>query len=226
MADEKRNESEYLELLYNLHHVCESLIYDGPDVAEDLLRQRIRQITAANGGNFPVLDGLIMVTSLNRCIYDFFQFYFHISFTGCCSRNRVNDCEAKTWEDVFAAGSKVLRDYHRAYTESRGLSGHMEKARCYIRSHLADELSLKSVGDAIHISGGYLSRIFSTLTGQTFCDYVRDERMAAARQLLAGTDLSIDAIAEKCGFGSSGYFATVFKGYMGKTPSEYRSRKG
>ena len=54
----------------------------------------------------------------------------------------------------------------------------MEKARSYIREHLAEKLTLTIVAKAVHISSSYLSRVFTALAGQSFCDYICDERMA------------------------------------------------
>ena len=102
----------------------------------------------------------------------------------------------------------------------------MEKARSYIREHLAEKLTLTIVAKAVHISSSYLSRVFTTLAGQSFCDYICDERMALARQLLNKTDDSIDEISNRCGFSSPNYFSMVFKKYMGQTPTAYRKNKG
>ena len=218
-------ESEYLELIYNLHSICEALIHDGFESADAMLMQRLNLIKSLNGGTISVVDGLILVTSLNRCIYDFFQFYMHISFTACCYRCRVNARQTNGDENIIRSARTVLKEYEAAYIQSRELSGYLDRARSYIRSHLSEELTLETVGKAVHVSEGYLSHIFSSLAGQTFVSYVRDERMALARQLLNGTELSIDEAAAQCGFSSPNYFATVFKKYMGTTPLRYRKNR-
>jgi len=214
--------SEYMELIYNLHSVCEALIYDSLSSATALFCERIRRVSALAGGRIPEVEGMIIITSLNRCLYDFFQFYMHVSLTECCWRNRVQAGAMGSDEDIRQTGIRVLKDYHDTFSLSREACSHMEKARVYIREHLEEPLTLHSVGKAIHISGGYLSRIFSNLAGQTFCDYVREERIAFSRKLLAGTDMTVDAIAARCGFNTPNYFATVFKQYMGQSPLAYR----
>ena len=216
------HDSDYLELIYNLHSICEALAYDGLESASSMLRERMKHIRSFHENGIPLVDGMILVTSLNRSLYDFFQFYMHISFTKCCYENRVHLDAMQTDDAILSAGIKVLADYRRAFSDSREICNHMEKARSYIREHLADKLTLESVGKAVHISGGYLSHIFSALAGQSFCDYIRDDRMAMSRRLLSTTDYSIDEIAAQCGFGSPNYFAMVFKQYMGQSPSAYR----
>lgn len=215
--------SEYMELIYNLHSVCEALIYDGLNSAIAMFGERIRRVSILSGGKIPEVEGMIIITSLNRCLYDFFQFYTHLSLTECCWRNRVQAGTIETDEDIHRTGIRVLEDYYSLFARNREWCSHMEKARVYIREHLNEPLTLQSVGKAIHISGGYLSRIFSNLAGQTFCDYVREERIAFSRKLLAGTDMTVEAIAARCGFNTSNYFATVFKQYMGQSPTAYRN---
>lgn len=53
-------------------------------------------------------------------------------------------------------------------------------------------------------------------------EFVQRERVGAASKQLRETDLPITEIAFALGFGSSQYFATVFKKYTGKRPSEVR----
>lgn len=215
--------NEHLELIYNMHSICEALIYDSLNSAAVLFCERVKKVSAISKGKIPEVEAMIMITSLNRCLYDFFQFYMHMSLTDCCYKNRVTAGFYLTDEDVKKAGIKVLSDYHKSFTLSREACGHLEKARIYIREHISEPLSLKMVGDAIHISSGYLSRIFSTLAAQTFCDYINEEKIAFGRKLLSQTCLSIDEIAERCGFNTPNYFATVFKKYMGQSPVAYRN---
>lgn len=223
---ERHEDVSYLELIYNLHSICEALAYDGLESGCAMLRERLRHVSAAHGGTIPTIDGMILITSLNRSLYDFFQFYMHISFTKCCYENRVYLEPMKSDGAIYQAGRRILSDYYRAFSQSGEICNHLEKARSYIREHLAEKLTLSVVADAIHISSSYLSHIFSQLAGQSFCDYICDERMALARRLLNRTDDTIDEIASRCGFSSPNYFSMVFRKYMGQTPSAYRKNAG
>ncbi len=216
----------YLELVYNLHSICEALSYDGLESACAMLRERIRRVAAIHGGAIPTIDGMILITSLNRSLYDFFLFYSHISFTQCCYRNRVHVEQMQSSDAIYQAGMTILSDYYHAFSDNREIYNHMEIARSYIREHLGEKLTLGIVANAVHISSSHLSHIFSTLAGQSFCDYICDERMALARHLLNTTDDSIDEISSRCGFSTPNYFSRVFKRYMGQTPSAYRKHTG
>jgi AraC-like DNA-binding protein len=44
-----------------------------------------------------------------------------------------------------------------------------------------------------------------------------------ARELLTGTDFTLQTIAERCGYRSAFYLSRVFKATTGQSPSEYRA---
>ena len=62
------------------------------------------------------------------------------------------------------------------------------------------------------------------LKGMSPLDYLKNCRINLARQLLSDTQYSVTEIGLKTGFGSSQYFATVFKQSTRQTPREYREQ--
>lgn len=216
--------NENLELIYNMHSICEALIYDSLSSASVLFNERVKKVSNIYDHQIPEVEAMIMITSLNRCLYDFFQFYMHLSLTECCYRNRVTAGLYKTESDIKEGGIKVLTDYYNAFVTRREACDHLEKARIYIREHISESLTLGNIGEAIHISSSYLSRIFSSLAGQSLSDYINEERISLSRKLLTQTNLSIDEISGQCGFNTPNYFSTVFKKYMGQSPVCYRKK--
>lgn len=216
---------ERLEQLYNLHSVCEALLYDSPEAAEALFTEHVKQAFSVSQCLINTEEAMILLNSLNRGLYDFFQFYLHASFAECCHKNRVNSYMRclKTRDDVITLGIAVLETYRKCYCAAQSECDHLERARNYIREHISDKLTLGSVSSAINISPSYLSRIFSAIAGQTFCEYIRDERIALACKLLRASNLLIDEIAERCGFSTPNYFSTVFKKCIGQAPAAYRA---
>lgn len=61
------------------------------------------------------------------------------------------------------------------------------------------------------------------LTGLNVKEYVTRIRIERACILIKESQLTITEIAEQTGFSSSRYFSTVFKQYMGMTPSQYKA---
>ncbi len=92
----------------------------------------------------------------------------------------------------------------------------------YIGLHTEEDLTLKTVADALGYSESYLSRKFRAETGRNLSETVRDAKLRRAKLLLDSTDLSIQEIAEKLHFCSAGYFSSFFRKYAGLLPQAYR----
>ncbi|WML41489.1 helix-turn-helix domain-containing protein [Neobacillus sp. OS1-2] len=110
-------------------------------------------------------------------------------------------------------------------TQSKGLSTTViHRAKLYIRDNLSQPLRLKDVAENLHISSRHLSRLFTEELGVTFTQYVRNERINRATNLLTTTKLPIKEIAIQTGFETVHYFTTVFKDIIGVTPGEFSKR--
>ena len=71
----------------------------------------------------------------------------------------------------------------------------------------------------------YLSHIFSTKTGASLSSYIMDERMAAAKRLLATTGFSPpQQICDQIGIANVSSFYRQFKKSSGVTPQQYREK--
>ncbi len=77
----------------------------------------------------------------------------------------------------------------------------------------------------VHVSSGYLGRIFKKETGLSISDYITKKRITVAKQLLCKTGLSITDISARVGIAYSSYFTKIFKEQVGMTPQEYRQQK-
>ena len=98
----------------------------------------------------------------------------------------------------------------------------VDEAMQYIREHFDKNLTLKEIAHAVYISPYYLSHIFKERLNCTVIDYLTSVRMEEAKKLLRKKGLSIVSIAERIGYGDSGYFSKVFKKSEGVTPSTFK----
>lgn len=89
----------------------------------------------------------------------------------------------------------------------------------------AEDISLLSLANAVHMNTTYFSRLFKKETGKNFVDFVNSVRIEAACQLLRDTFLKVADIAVATGFGTPKYFHVVFKRYMGVTPVQWREQQ-
>lgn len=91
----------------------------------------------------------------------------------------------------------------------------------YIRKNPSKRLSLNDVAAVFNFSPGYLSQLFSQNGETSFVEFVTETRIAAAKELMASTDLKIYEISERLGFESAFYFSKVFKKIEGVSPRTY-----
>ena len=220
--DQRPISSEEWELVYNHMPICEALVREGVDAAAALFRRRVEILAGQTSGPPGQETAFVLLTSLNRSLYDFLLLEFGVSLAQCCYRHRAHACDIHSACAILRAARAMLEDYAAGLRHSRANRPHIEKACAYIRAHLAEDLSLERVCAAVFLSKSYLCQIFKSLLGCTFGEYVKQQRILRARTLLASTGQSIEEIAAACGFASPTYFATVFKSAVGMTPSAFR----
>lgn len=108
--------------------------------------------------------------------------------------------------------------------ESPADDGLVAKARLYIRTHLAEDISFEALSAELQVSYSSFRKVFKQQTGMPPHQYLLDLRMEKARSLLAAGDLPVKAIAVEAGFESAFYFSKIFRKKMGITPVEYRKQ--
>ena len=85
------------------------------------------------------------------------------------------------------------------------------------------ELNVNTLCDVLHLSRSTFRKHFVEAMHVTPGEYIRNQRIARARTLLAGTDLSIQEIGRECGFQEKTSFSRFFKACPNSMPpSEYR----
>ncbi|MFF4616420.1 helix-turn-helix transcriptional regulator [Nonomuraea jabiensis] len=92
-----------------------------------------------------------------------------------------------------------------------------------LESFASPDLSVGDLARTLGVSSSLLSRRFRDVRGVTPVQYLRGVRLRKARELLTGTDLTLQTIAEQCGYRSAFYFSRVFKATTGQSPSGYRA---
>jgi AraC-like DNA-binding protein len=119
--------------------------------------------------------------------------------------------------------------YHRtlraqAQTElSRSSALAPAQVRRVIHSRVAEpELSLEDVAKTLALSARTLQRRLrdAGVGFRELRDYVRHER---ARELLAGSDLTVDAVASALGYTDRSNFVRAFARWQGQSPSAFRA---
>ncbi|MNO32582.1 HTH-type transcriptional regulator YesS [compost metagenome] len=102
-----------------------------------------------------------------------------------------------------------------------GIKRNIALAMQYIQEHYMDNISLDSCADYTGMSPFLLSKSFKRVTGQNFIDYLTELRLNKAKELLRGTAMRINDVADQVGYQHS-YFNRIFKKQEGITPGRYR----
>ncbi len=92
----------------------------------------------------------------------------------------------------------------------------------FIRRNLSEKITLAGISRQLNCSTVTLTETFRREFGMTIMEYVRRERMALARELLADTSLSVTEIGTRCGFPDVEYFSRCFKQDEECSPTEWR----
>lgn len=213
---------EYWEHLYNHMQIGQALAQEGSRMAKVLFHSKVQHLIKIHHITPSDEIAFIMLTSLNRSLYDYFVIQLNLSFTECCYNNRTHSHQIRDVESLLAAGENVIDAYSRCLDSSRSSHSLIEKICEYIKANLNGDLSLDAVSTEMFISKSHLCCLFKAYTHSTLSEYVRQQRVQLARIMLVSTRKSIDEVADACGFHSSTYFATVFKNEMGMSPSAFR----
>lgn len=100
----------------------------------------------------------------------------------------------------------------------------LDNIRVWLRENLRRPLTLTELGRAANLSPRTLARRFEQDVGTTPMRWVAAERIAAAKELLEATELTVDRISSEVGYGSPVTFRTAFTQEVGISPRRYRSR--
>ncbi|MDV6013785.1 helix-turn-helix domain-containing protein [Haloechinothrix sp. LS1_15] len=100
----------------------------------------------------------------------------------------------------------------------------LDNLRAWLRENLRRPLTLTELARAANLSPRTLARRFEQDVGTTPMRWVAAERIAAAKELLETTDLTVDRISFEVGYGSPVTFRTAFTQEVGISPRRYRSR--
>ena len=102
----------------------------------------------------------------------------------------------------------------------------VKNIRDYICANCREEITLVSVAEHFHISTGHLSRLFKSINGENFSNFVVNAKLEKAAQMLVQErQTSVNEIAQELGYYSPAYFTRLFKGKYGVTPTNYRKNK-
>jgi AraC family transcriptional activator FtrA len=96
----------------------------------------------------------------------------------------------------------------------------------WVVGHLDEPMTVDEMAARAMLSPRSFARRFRAATGTTPMQWVLRQRVLHAQRLLETTNLPIDQVAARCGFGTATALRAHFRRVVGTTPTAYRSAFG
>jgi LacI family transcriptional regulator len=134
--------------------------------------------------------------------------------------DRMMTCGVPTAKGMRLAGAEIVarRSTDVIYAEDEAVG----RAVRYIRERAVTNPYVADVAKAAGVSVVALQTRFRAALGRTVLEEIQRMRVGRAQELLAGTELKMAVVAERCGFPNSQRFSVLFRQVAGMAPSAYR----
>ena len=149
-------------------------------------------------------------------------------------RQRMSEPEPITELELNAVanllGTHLLRRYSNLASRpvprlERKLSGaEVNRVTEYVVAHLDSALRLAELAAVVGMNPYRFARGFQAATGDSPHKYIMRLRVARAQDLLAGSPLSLGAIAATVGFSSQSHMTLAFQRNLSITPGRFRNQ--
>ena len=190
-----------------------------PSVAQNLSRRSPYEIRLPEGLTFPLQMTLQKNNRVEREFQELLKAW--ASTTG--------------WEQMAVRGHLLqilfvlFEEARKGPLEDSSDSGagwrtqaHIGRVAAYVSAHLAEPIDAAALARVAGLSLSHFNRRFRECTGHSPLDYVRQRRIARARELLTNVALNIKEIAALTGFADPYQFSKSFRQLDGLSPSEFR----
>jgi AraC family transcriptional regulator, arabinose operon regulatory protein len=115
------------------------------------------------------------------------------------------------------AVNETAPSYNRPYVVTRMMR--------YVEEHATTAFKVVDVAQHADLSLSRASHLFKSTVGKTMIEYALDIRLSAAVELMKYTSMTLEQIAEDCGFGTYPYFHKVFRKKYGIAPGTFRQQE-
>ncbi len=164
---------------------------------------------------------LINVIVMSSLLYSELQIMFTIRHSLTPQVATAIECDFVTTDLKTTSEAEIAQD------ELILLNKYAERVQEYLttsEAYLNPNLSLSEVAKAIGISQKNLSRAINTALGKNFFDLINSSRVEKSKSLLTQKKekgLTLETIAEQCGFNSQVTYCNAFKRTTGMTTTQW-----
>ena len=101
----------------------------------------------------------------------------------------------------------------------------LETAAAYLRMNFSTKIDIDNLARDMFLSRYYFIRLFKSYFGISPYSYLTAYRINQAKERLL-LNLSVDEVAQSCGFGNANNLNRIFKKNVGLTPTDFKRKYG
>lgn len=178
--------------------------------------------------------GIVLVTLASRAAIEgglLPEIAFSLSDSYICRIEETTDPM-----EAFQLGREAELQYtqmvHALNTQKKDTSTgskknpHIYRCKDYIFTHLHEKLYVSTIAAMIGLNANYLSELFHTCEGISLSEFILQEKITRAKNLLIYSEYRNIEIAAYLGFSSQSHFGVQFRKATGKSPGQYRKEYG
>lgn len=131
----------------------------------------------------------------------------------------------KTVEETLTLFAFAIYDFAKRVQQTKTRKAYsypVSLCIAYILDHMHYQITLIDLAKQCKLTPQYLSALFHKETGRTLTDYIMNEKLEAAKQMITYTESTLQEISSLLAFSSHSSFTAHFKKCYGRTPREYR----
>lgn len=198
--------------------------------ARDKLLAEVRQYFAT----LKQAKGCVGATFVHSFYQGLLQMLFYVLQTKGLQANQVfaanslTDKQESVLRSLPALEEWVLYVIDIALNQIHSTNGEIsivDRVKQYVSENISNpDLSREDIAGYVFLNPDYLTRIFKKETGISISDFLQQQRICYAKELLTNTSLSVSDVAVSAGYSNLSYFSTIFKKYVLQNPNEFRKQ--
>lgn len=145
-------------------------------------------------------------------------------------KQRLADHHTDSEPDNSAAVASIIAalatDWSPEQSSSASLHQPMAAMTQRVRMDLGRDWAIADFSALLGLSSSQLHRRFRKIVGSTPMDWLRRERMNAAKRFLVQTETTISEVAVRCGYPDPLHFSREFRRVTGSSPTTFRKSRG
>lgn len=159
----------------------------------------------------PIWTSAGITTSMDLCLHLVSKYWSHESATTLArdlvlyQRRSGHEVQLSFWLQ------------HRNHMQSR-----VHRLQDFVMESPGYPWTVTELAEKVHLSERQLRRNFQSATGHSLQDYLQWAKLELAQRLLEQTTLSLEDIAQRCGFSAERSLRRTWGRWRPQTPSEYR----